>query len=72
MARKRRRKDLADQLRTAIRRSSQTHYAIAMQAGIAPDQIDRFVSGERILRLDTAAKIAGVLGLELRPKGDSR
>ena len=35
--------------------------------GIGPEQLDRFMSGNRDLRLATAAKIADVLELELRP-----
>jgi DNA-binding phage protein len=59
---------IADQLRQAIRESGLTHYRIAKDAGIPrPDPIDRFMSAERDLRLDTAAKIAHVLGLQLRP-----
>ena len=42
--------------------------------GIRPDMIDRFMTGERIFRLDSAGKVAEVLGLELRPKegGEAR
>jgi hypothetical protein len=59
---------IADQLRQAIRESGLTHYRIAKEAGIPkPDPIARFVSGERDLRLESAAKIARALGLELRP-----
>ena len=54
---------LADQLRAAIVESGLTHYRIAKDAGIKPDILDRFVSGERDVRLQTAEKIALVLGL---------
>ncbi len=58
---------IADQLLAAIQASGETHYAIGKRAGLAPDQIDRFVSGERDIRLSTAAKIAQALGLTLGP-----
>lgn len=55
-----------DALKTAIRSSRLTHYALARLAEVTPGQIDRFMSGERDLRLGTAAKLAAALGLELR------
>ena len=56
-------------LREAIRRSGRTHYELAQAAGITPAQLDRFVTGERDLRLATAALVAEALGLELRRRG---
>jgi len=58
--------DMVSELRDAIVASGLSHYAIAQQAEIAPDILDRFVRGERDMRLATAAKVATVLGLELR------
>ena len=60
---------IADQLRRAIRESGLTHYRIAKDAGIRPEILDRFVSGERDVRLETAAKVARALDLELRKRG---
>lgn len=60
--------DLVEQLKRAIRDSGLTHYRIGKAAGIRPDMVDRFMRGERVFRLDTAAKICESLGLELRPK----
>ncbi len=57
--------NLVESLRRAIVRSGLTHYRIAQDAGITPPMIDRFVRGERDLRLETASKIAEVLGLNL-------
>ena len=54
-----------DVLRTAIRESGLTHYRIGKDAGVKPDQVARFVSGDRDLRFATAAKIMEALGLEL-------
>lgn len=58
--------DMVSELRDAIVASGLSHYAIAQQAEIAPDILDRFVRGERDMRLATASKVATVLGLELR------
>lgn len=60
-------------LRQAITASGLTHYAIGKAAGVAPSQIDRFMlpaddPRNRDLRLETAAKIAAVLGLELHAR----
>lgn len=60
-------KPITATLKAAIKASNLTHYAIAKLAGTTPGQIDRFMSGERDLRLETAGKIAAALGLELRP-----
>jgi transcriptional regulator with XRE-family HTH domain len=54
-------------LKAAITKSGLTHYALASLAGVTPSQIDRFMSGERDLRLESAGKIAAALGLELSP-----
>lgn len=56
-----------EQLRTAIVDSGLTAYMVAKRAGTTPGVVGRFVSGERDIRLATAAKIAKVLGLELKP-----
>lgn len=55
-------------LREAIQASGLTHYAIGQAAGVSPGQTDRFVSGERDLRLGTAARIGEALGLVLVPR----
>jgi transcriptional regulator with XRE-family HTH domain len=57
-----------EQLKAAIRESGLTHYRIGKDSGVASPIIDRFMSGERDLRLATAAKLAETLGLELKPK----
>ncbi|MBX3440369.1 MAG: helix-turn-helix transcriptional regulator [Planctomycetaceae bacterium] len=56
---------VTDTLRQAIRASGKTHYQLAKEAGIAPNQLDLFVSGVRGLRLETLDKLAPVLGLRL-------
>ncbi|QDU63199.1 helix-turn-helix protein [Planctomycetes bacterium Pan216] len=61
---------LSGQLLNAIESaeaSGMTQYAIAKAAGIKPELLYRFVSGERDLKLATAAKITEVLRLQLTP-----
>ena len=56
---------LVDTLKRAITKSGLTHYAIAKSAECYTSQIDRFMSGERDLGLETAGRIATALGLHL-------
>ena len=60
------RKDIGDQLRNAITGSGQTLYTLANAAGISAAQVGRFVSGQRGLTLESARKLASVLGLTLQ------
>jgi len=41
------------------------HFELAKQAGIGADVLSRFARRERNLRLDTAGRVAAVLGLAL-------
>jgi DNA-binding phage protein len=62
--------DVSDQLRRAIRaeiKAGSTAYRIAKDAGLKPEVVYRFMNEGLDLRLSTAAKLAAVLGLELRP-----
>ena len=65
---KRRRKteSISDQLRNAIEARGVTHYRLGKDAAVATGVIDRFVSRERDIRLETAARLAAVLGLSLK------
>lgn len=59
-------------LRAAIRSDGRTHYALGKAVEIAPSVLDRFMMPDadprhRGLTLETASRIALVLGLELRP-----
>ena len=47
---------------------SSTGSFLGKAAGVAPAQLDRFVSGERSLSLASAAKVAAALGLVLVPR----
>lgn len=58
-------RNISDQLRAAIEKSGLTRYRLAKDAGVTQIMLDRFVSGERDLRLATAAKVAAALNLEL-------
>ena len=57
--------DLASKLRKDIVESGLTHYAIGKASGVDTAVIDRFVSGERDIRLETAGRIAEALGCKL-------
>ena len=58
-------KTIVEQLRQAIKASGLTSYALGKSAGVGRPIIDQFMSGERDVRMATAAKLAKVLGLEL-------
>lgn len=59
-------KSIVDQLRRAIKDSGQTEYAIAKESGVSQSIVNRFVSGERGISLETAAKLCAYLKLDLR------
>lgn len=67
----------ADVLRATIRARGLTAYAVAKLAGLPrPDPVQRFLSGERSLHLDTFCALCKALDLELvaakRPRSRSR
>jgi transcriptional regulator with XRE-family HTH domain len=53
--------ELEEILRTLIQESGQSLNAIAMEAGITPAQLSRFVRGDRSLMLGTVSQLAKVL-----------
>lgn len=63
-----RRKSLVSELRKAIVESSYTQNRLSELSGVNRAQINRFVKNERTLTLESAEKIAKVLGLELKSK----
>jgi plasmid maintenance system antidote protein VapI len=63
-----RRLTMAEILRRAVCASGQTVAAVSRGAGISQPVLHRFVKGERDLTLRTADRLAGYLGLELRPR----
>ena len=58
-------KPIDAELRKRIEKSGVTVYALAALADVTPQQVGRFVRGERDITLATAAKLAQALGLEL-------
>ena len=56
---------LSNALRGAIRNSDQSVYQIAKAANVSQIVVSRFLSGERDIRMETADRLAEVLGLKL-------
>ena len=64
---------IADAIRAAIQDSCLTAYALGKRAGLAPQIISRWLSGERPdISLATAEKLAVALGVIVTPKKLSR
>lgn len=61
-------KDIEMKLREAIIKSKMSRYRISQLSGVSEGQLSLFVNGKRSLTLPAAAKLAKVLGLELKPK----
>lgn len=59
---------LSGELRRAIHRSSSSLAALAEQAGVPPQQLDEFLTGERTLRSDVLDRLANALGFALQEK----
>ncbi len=58
---------LARQLQAALSACGQSVYAISKASGVSAPVIQRFLSGERGITLDTAGRLAAYLGLALLP-----
>jgi transcriptional regulator with XRE-family HTH domain len=61
-------KDIIGRLKAAIEASGESRYALSCKSGVLQSAVSRFMSGERSLSLESAARLADALGLELRPK----
>ena len=61
-------KSIIDTLRKAIEDSGMSQNQLSELSGVHRAQINRFVSGERTLTLESAEKIAKVLKLELKKR----
>ena len=59
--------NIEEQLRQAILTAGVSRYALSKASGVSQGVLSRFVHGERTVTMDTAARIAAALGLELRP-----
>ena len=58
-------RDIEDQLRQAILGSEMSRYRMAQISGVDQAVLSNFVNCKRTITLVTAAKLAGVLGMEL-------
>jgi transcriptional regulator with XRE-family HTH domain len=56
---------ISDQLRAIIVDSGKTAYAVGKLADVDPGVVQRFLTGERDLRVATLDKLAAALGLRL-------
>ena len=56
---------IVDQLRKAIKESGLTQYRIAKDSGVPQPVVNRFVTGERGLTLESAAKLCLLFRLRL-------
>lgn len=59
--------DIQQQLRQAILGADMNRRALSKASGVSEAQLSYFVREMRSLTLDSAAKVARVLGLELKP-----
>ena len=60
-------RDLVEVLRHAIKTSGKSRPELEHESGVTMAVIGRFVGGKRSITIDTAAKLAGALGLVLVP-----
>lgn len=63
---------LSSRLREVVNARGLTAYSLGRDAGVDHRAIQRFLDGEKDLRLTTADKIAEVLGLHLVESGSRR
>lgn len=62
-------KTIAAHIRSAIKESDMSRFAIAKLAGVDPSGLYRFLAGQKeSLRIDTADRLLKLLGLEIRKK----
>ena len=64
--------DIEEQFRQAVLNSGMSRYRLSKMTGVAEAVLSNFVNGHRSLTLTTAAKLAKVLDLELRPRKKGR
>ena len=65
-------KGFEEQFRQAILTCGMSRYKLSQLTGVAEAVLSNFVNGHRSLTLTTAAKLAKVLSLEVRPKKKGR
>lgn len=54
-----------------LREMKKSRFWLARESGIHPSMVYTFFAGKRGVSVETAEKMLGVLGLEIRPKGSS-
>ena len=64
--------DLRQELRAAMKRSGLTRKQIADRSGLSYSVVHGFQGGNKDVLLDTASRIAAVVGVELRPVSSKR
>jgi len=64
--------NIEEQLRQAIINSHMSRYKISKLSGVGQAELSLFVNRKRTLTLTTAAKVADVLGLDLKPTKKGR
>jgi plasmid maintenance system antidote protein VapI len=65
-------KDIEQELRELIIKSKMSRYKISQISGVSEAQLSLFVNKKRTLTLPAAAKLAKVLGLELKSRKKGR
>src|ERR1700683_3696504 len=60
---------IAEPLRRAIAKSSVSRAEIARKSGVAESVLSRFLAGKQGITLETAGRLAEVLGLRLTGRG---
>ncbi len=66
------RTDIEEQLRQAIIKGDISRYRLSQLSGVDNAVLSNFVNRKRSITMTTAAKLAKVLELELRPKKKGR
>lgn len=66
------RPNIEDRLRQVILTAGISRYQLAKLSGVSQAALSLFVNRKRTITLESAAKVAAVLGLELRPKASAR
>jgi hypothetical protein len=61
-----------DQLREAIWGGGKSFYRLGLETGVSPKILDRFAAQKQDILMETAAKIADSLGLELRARSETQ
>lgn len=72
MAKEKREVGLIGQIKEAIGASGKSLYRLSKDSSVRPEQLYRFMAGERSLSLEAAEKVCQALDLELTAKKPKR